>query len=282
MPVQTADEYGKQLAIKGFGVALEEKIPKAIKTLQYYEDQALQLDPDMGYFLGFSGGKDSIVIKDLAARAGVKHQCFYSCTTIDPPELVHFIKEHHADVEWLRQPHSFFHTLATRKGIPTRRIRWCCEIYKEQGGAGKVKVLGIRAAESARRANNWRIFTPWRKDNSFCCNPILYWTDDDVWEYIRSRNLPYCKLYDEGFTRLGCVGCPMGRQQRAQQFERWPGYRDAWLRAITKYWETHKDKLNRGGKPYTISRFSTAKEAWDWWLSDGPVETEEECTMGLF
>lgn len=66
-------------------------------------------------------------------------------------------------------------------------------------------------------------------------NPIIDWTDDEVWEFIREYNVPYCKLYDEGYTRLGCIGCPMGSvQHRKEEFEKYPKYREAYIRAFDR------------------------------------------------
>lgn len=73
-------------------------------------------------------------------------------------------------------------------------------------------------------------------------NPIVDWDDGEVWEFIREYEVPYCGLYDEGFRRLGCIGCPMGsKQQREHEFERWPKYKNLYMIAFQKMIE------NRGG-----------------------------------
>lgn len=51
-----------------------------------------QYEPTEGYALAFSGGKDSVVVHHLAERAGVKFEAKYFLTTVDPPELVKFVK----------------------------------------------------------------------------------------------------------------------------------------------------------------------------------------------
>lgn len=91
--------------------------------LQIKIDRAIQLlrdnqpNDDKGYGLAFSGGKDSIVIKQLAIESGVKFKAFYSQTTVDHPELVQYIKKHHADVEWIYAKLGFF-GLMIKKGMP--------------------------------------------------------------------------------------------------------------------------------------------------------------------
>ena len=62
-----------------------DKVQTAIKRLQTFE-------PPEGYYLAFSGGKDSVVVKALADMANVKYDAHYALTSVDPPELVHFVK----------------------------------------------------------------------------------------------------------------------------------------------------------------------------------------------
>lgn len=94
-------------------------------------------------------------------------------------------------------------------------------------------------------------------------NPIIDWTDEDVWEFIRANKIHYCSLYDEGFTRLGCIGCPMARRHgRVKEFTRWPKYRDMYLRAFQKMLEERKAK----GKCDGSWRFATATDVFRWWM----------------
>jgi phosphoadenosine phosphosulfate reductase len=80
------------------------------------------------------------------------------------------------------------------------------------------------------------------KNHTTLINPIIDWDTDEVWEFLKEYNIPYCSLYDEGFKRLGCIGCPMGsREQRLREFERWPKYKNLYMVAFQKMIE------NRGG-----------------------------------
>lgn len=272
-----------QLQLAGLeDTPLSEKVERAIAILREHEGKALELSPH-GYWLAFSGGKDSCVIKDLARRSGVRHRCVYNQTTIDPPELVRFIKDKHKDVEWNRPKRNFFRALIDSNGPPTRLIRWCCEEFKESGGDGQVKILGVRSAESLKRKKNWSEITPWRSSlGGFAVCPIVAWSDDDVWDYIRGNHVPYCSLYDEGWKRLGCVGCPMAGKNRHQEFVRWPGFMKAWQSAFRKYFESRKGKPNRYGEPRYIERFDTWMDYWNWWMSERPSSAEEDDCLGLF
>ena len=110
-----------------FGIV--DKVQIAIQRLKEFE-------PEEGYYLAFSGGKDSITIKRLADMSGVRHDAHYSVTTIDPPELVYFIRKEYPDVIWER-PNEPFIKRVSYNGLPTRQRRWCCHEYKENGGNGR-------------------------------------------------------------------------------------------------------------------------------------------------
>tara|TARA_Y100000310_G_scaffold259709_1_gene268448 strand:+ start:2314 stop:3120 length:807 start_codon:yes stop_codon:yes gene_type:complete len=259
-----------QMVFPGHREAL---IAASVATLQLYE-------PDDGYYGCFSGGKDSVVLKAVTELAEVGVTWHYNVTTIDPPELVYFIREHHPDVKWERPKRNFF-TAVVAKGFPTRVARWCCEEFKEsKSPKGARLLMGIRAAESARRRNQWQTFTYHRRTKEYAVLPILHWRDDDVWWFIQEHGLPYCSLYDEGFKRLGCVGCPMARDGD-RDFRRWPGYAKLWRRAFQRLWERRAGTKQRNGKEWFGSaKFDTWEELFEWWKSDERLpqkSKDEEC-----
>lgn len=249
-------------------------VEKAIELIRTFDGPALD-HSDLGYWLAFSGGKDSCVLLDLVKRAGVKFRAAYNVTTIDPPELVRFIKKHHPEVIFNKPKRTFWRALIDSNGLPTRRIRWCCKEFKESGGRNLVKLTGIRAKESDRRAKNWAQVTNVRTGLGLIVNPLFDWEDDDIWKYIRTRNLPYCSLYDEGWKRLGCIGCPMAGKARREEFARWPRYEKLWRRAVDEYWRRRYGKLNRQGKLYYVTLFESGAEFFEWWLSDKPKHAPE-------
>jgi len=257
-------------------IIVRDKVAIAIDRLRAFE-------PEGGYYLAFSGGKDSVVIKALADMAGVKYDAHYNLTTVDPPELVQFIKEKHRDVI-INYPKESMWKLIIRHGMPpTRLVRYCCLDLKEHGGAGRICVTGIRKAESAKRSKRkpFEVVTPQIKNKMLfddndedrklfenctvkgkrVVNPIIDWTDGDVWEFIRTRGVLYCSLYDEGWKRLGCIGCPMADKSRTKQFQKWPKYK---LQYIKTFDRMIARRIERGlpcGK-----QFESGQTCFDWWI----------------
>ena len=140
---------GEQLMICTDG-QVRTKVENAIKRLQSFE-------PPEGNYVAFSGGKDSQCIYHLCQMAGVKFDAHYSVTSVDPPELVHFIKRQYPDVifDFPRYADgsriTMWNLIPKYSMPPTRMVRYCCEELKESRGDGRVVVTGVRWAESARR-----------------------------------------------------------------------------------------------------------------------------------
>lgn len=135
-----------------FNTSFQKKILHSIELLRKAERLAKSYDKENGYYLAFSGGKDNQCLYHMAKLAGVQFQAHMNLTSVDPPEVIRFVRKQYPDV-LLAKPHDSIYNVAIRKKIlPTRRVRWCCEEYKEMAGAGKVTLIGIRKAESVRRA----------------------------------------------------------------------------------------------------------------------------------
>lgn len=73
-------------------------------------------------------------------------------------------------------------------------------------------------------------------------NPIVDWTDDDVWMFLNEvAKVPHCCLYDQGEKRLGCIGCPLaGRKQMMKDFEKYPAYKRMYINAMQKMIDNHR------------------------------------------
>lgn len=249
-----------------FGV--QDKVAIAIERLKSFE-------PPEGYYLAFSGGKDSITIKALADAAGVEYDAHYNVTGIDPPELVRFIRDYYPDVEWHHPRKTIFAMMLEDKLFPPRRLqRWCCELLKEQGGAGRLVVTGIRWAESSRRRNRKMVEHCLRGANRKFLHPIIDWKEKDVWEFIRARELPYCSLYDEGWKRIGCLMCPLATaKNRKRDAERYPRYARLWIRALQRLIDRRRER----GNP--LANWETGEQFFKWWIDEKPAAKDEDLPL---
>ena len=234
--------------------------------------------PPEGYYLAFSGGKDSVVIIDLAERSGVKYDAHYNITGIDPPELYYFIRDNFPKVERHRPETTIWNLIVKKMMPPTRRVRYCCEYLKERGGQGRRVVTGVRWSESARRGKRRIVEACFKNDHTFYVNPIIDWSDEDVWGYIRNNNLKYCSLYDEGFKRLGCIGCPMARKKgRTKEFSRWPAYEKKFRNAFNVLATSNIRRL--GDDCAAGKRWKNGDEMFDWWMQDDKTKDDPDQTV---
>ena len=232
-------------------------------------------EPIDGYYLAFSGGKDSVCIYDLAKKAGVNFEAYFHFTTVDPPELVRFVKENYQDVIWIKPKMSMFQ-LIERKGFPpTRQIRYCCERLKENGGTGKTVITGVRREESQSRSTRPIFHQDTRIKSKYFLNPIIDWKTKTVWDYIRQNNLKYCSLYDEGFDRIGCIMCPLqSSEQMEKEALRWPKFYKAYERAIAR---GIKRNMERGRIPRVSGL--TAEDTMRWWIYAEKTACAEQCLL---
>ena len=265
---------------------LQEKMMYSIDLLKKAERLALAYGGGNGYYLAFSGGKDSQALYHIAELAGVKFDAHMNFTSVDPPEVIRFVKKQYPEVDFIKPKKSIYQLAVEKQILPTMRVRWCCAEYKENTGAGRVTLIGIRHQESSRRAKRNEVEISNRKysgtlegldeyrnelkakrarrkskkdgvnitnadqeqtlgcisgKESLLISPIIHWTEQDVWEFLNKvMEVPHCSLYDEGWHRIGCIGCPMSSvNQKKIENIRYPHVKRNWIKAI---------KAIRGGK----------------------------------
>lgn len=231
-----------------------DKVATAIARIKEFE-------PPEGYFLAFSGGKDSAAIFELATMSGVKFDAHYHVTTVDPPELVLHIKREYPSVKF-DFPRFTMWELIVKKGMPPTRVaRYCCEYLKETGGDGRFVVTGIRWEESVARSKRRLVERCDKGKGRTHLHPIIDWSAAEVWEFLKMRGVKSCSLYNEGFSRLGCIACPFqGEKQRRAALERWPKYKLLYIRAF--------DKMNDRLKKRRLDiRWASGEDVLEWWLT---------------
>ena len=139
-------------ALKLAPLDLRNKIQHSVELIRKAEKLALIYDPENGFYNTFSGGKDSQALYYIVKMSGVKFQTHINFTSVDPAAVIRFVKTQYPSVI-RHKPQISIYKKAVEKGIfPTMLRRWCCQEYKEIGGAGRVKLIGIRSEESARRS----------------------------------------------------------------------------------------------------------------------------------
>lgn len=100
-------------------------------------------------------------------------------------------------------PNFFYESVELRKK--------CCEIRKVKPlkrvlSTVDAWVCGLRREQSPTRQD--MEFFEWDKGHSiYKINPIVCWTEEDTWNYIKKNNVPYSSLYNKGFRSIGCEPC---------------------------------------------------------------------------
>lgn len=269
-------------------INFDAKLHHSIELLKKSEALALRYY-DKGFYLAFSGGKDSQALYYVAKLAGVKFEAHYNLTTIDPPELVRFIRRQYQDVLVDRPEMSFAKLCLKKKALPSMRMRFCCAVLKESKGANTVTLTGVRRQESVQRnTRNEAEIIKRRKDDRFSgtyeqldqftrtkevegvqcikgndkivINPIIDWKEDDVWYFLNEVvHAQHCELYDRGWRRIGCLFCPMASYKEiVMQGRNYPKYKDMILRTIRR--------LRENGYMNCYTDLTDA-EVFKWWIS---------------
>ena len=260
-----------------------------------------------------SGGKDSSVVKELAIRSGIPFEVMHNHTTADAPETVRFVRSEAKRFEDLGIKYtinmpiykgkrtSMWSLIPQKLMPPTRLMRYCCSILKETGGSGRFIATGVRWAESASRKNNRgiyerlaakkenkiilnndnddkrRLFEDCRLKAKRVVNPIIDWTDDDVWDFLGLDQETLCgdfnvtcndifvnPLYEEGWCRVGCIGCPLAsRKTREAEFLRWDKYKTLYIRAFAKM---VAERIIRGKTEGSWRMGTTGQDVFNWWM----------------
>lgn len=102
-------------------------------------------------------------------------------------------------------------------------------------------------------------------------NPIIDWTDEDVWEFLNHYGCKSNPLYQCGMKRIGCIGCPMqnGKGMKAD-FIRYPKYRDNYLRAFRRMLKA------REAAGLDNNSWNSPEAVMMWWVGDNPLQMSFE------
>lgn len=221
----------------------------------------IELCSNKNVAVSFSCGKDSLVVLDLASRIGIEKAVFAD-TSIEFKETLEYLEyiQDFYNIDVVRSSKDFF-SYVKDLGLPSRRYRWCCDVLKfgplaNYAIENKIAafITGLRRDESRRRECydilNFNPAIPVPQ-----VNPILDWSDEDIWNYIKEHNLPYNPLYKH-FSRVGCFCCP------------YRSNKDEWKK-VRELFPEGMDKLDRTISEKTINVKSGYKQLFkeDGWKS---------------
>lgn len=273
---------------------------KAIERIRTASEMSLRLY-EKPLVITDSGGKDSLVCRELARRAGIPYEVVHNLTTADAPETIYYVRDTFKRLEeqgisctvhkpvYRGKRITMWSLIPLKQMPPTRVQRYCCQVLKEESQKDRFITTGVRWSESIKRKNGRGIYENMASDirkklilvndndekralfescalkGKRICNPIIDWTDRDVWEFIRSERLKVNPLYERGFFRVGCIGCPMAGKRRWKEFQRYPSYKQAYLHAFARMLEVIQKKQ-------IPTTWKNAQDVFEWWMEDRQVE----------
>lgn len=244
----------------------QKKIDYAIRLIK-------AIPQDCEVEVGYSSGKDSDVILQLAKEAGIPFKAVYKNTTIDRCGSIAHAKEMGAKI--LRPKQTFFE-LMRYYGVPSRFYRFCCRYLKEYRTGERV-ILGVRKGESQRRSKRYQEpeeCKTYRSDmgggKAKLYYPILDWTNGDVERFIKERGLKcHPHYYDEQGKfhverRVGCMGCPLKTaKQMRDDFLQHPKLLKLWIKNAQIHIDTHPEISNSVKFNHDACELMLFKLFWD-------------------
>lgn len=281
----------------------------AIERLKVASDMSLRLYKQP-LVITYSGGKDSDVLVHLAEVSGIPFEVLHSHTTADAPQTVYHVRETFkrleekgikCSIDYHPRPEggvtTMWNLIPKKLMPPTRLVRYCCSVLKEGDGKDRFIATGVRWDESAARKKNrgsLEVLAS-KKENSLILsndnsedrmlfescqmkgervvNPIIDWSTEDVLSYCESERISLNPLYECGFSRVGCIGCPLaGKKARIHEFELFPKYKAAYIRAFQKMME-RREQL---GRNEAGMRWGTdGLDVFNWWMENGVLPGQE-------
>ncbi|PXX43461.1 phosphoadenylyl-sulfate reductase [Aquitalea magnusonii] len=171
--------------------------------------------------LANSYGAEDMVLTDLIARLALPLQVFSLDTGRLPAETYTLMQQVAERYPALPVKVYFPQTEATEAYVNTHGIngfyhsvelrKSCCQIRKieplKRALAGKSAwITGLRREQSPTRQDLGN--QEFDADNGLMkFNPLIEWTEAEVWEYIRSNDVPYNALHDQRYPSIGCAPC---------------------------------------------------------------------------
>lgn len=272
---------------------------QAIQYLRSFEPNA----DEEPYYLAYSGGKDSDTILILAELAGVRYEAVHNLTTADAPETVKYVKSNPKvkinrpeKTMWQLIPEKLIPPTRLARyccdelkehGGMRRKVVTGVRKYESVSRSKStdlVKIIG-KPKTTAKQADEigadyWQnkqggvmlnndngesreLVEHCYKSRKVLINPIYDWTDNDVWEFLKHYGCKSNPLYECGFKRIGCIGCPMAGKHRYVDFNRYPKYKLNYIRAFDRMLKVREEKG-------LTSKFNwqNGEDVFKWWMGE--------------
>lgn len=217
------------------------------KSIKYLERLAKRYS-GLKAVVSYSGGKDSLVALDLTHRALGDIEVIFNDTGLEMPETLRNVEEvsrYYGYTLNVASAGDIFWRAVEIFGPPGKDYRWCCKITKlvpiakltrAKWPSGALNIVGQRAYESLDRAKSPLVWRNKWIPHMISTTPIQYWSQLSTWLYIFKYKLPYNKLYEEGFDRLGCYLCPSCALAEYNEVKRiYPELWSKWVDVLEKW-----------------------------------------------
>lgn len=126
----------------------------------------------------------------------------------------------------------------------------------------------LKKPYSEENAYDCTLIKACKTKKSVMVNPIIDWTFEDIWDYIEDRKITYNPLYDRGYKRVGCIGCPMATyKQKQKQFNDYPAYKRNYIAAFDRILADRRKR----NKPFIFKNgkeCQNGQEMFDWWIEE--------------
>ncbi len=184
---------------------------KANKSIEIIKESVIRFGKD-NIATTFTGGKDSTVLLHLIRRAfngSIPFRVFNIDTSFKFKEIYEF-RDKLVQI-WNLHLIVLKNEDALKSMNKQTDHETCCYLLKTTPLNNAISKYNIKALMTAIRwdeqeARKEEEYLS-RRVNHMRVQPILHFTEKDIWEYIRKYNIPYCSLYDRGYRSLGCEPC---------------------------------------------------------------------------
>jgi phosphoadenosine phosphosulfate reductase len=203
--------------------SLEHSLDEASKVIDPLKILSAALDQFEHIAVSFSGAED-VVLVDMATRVRPDVAVFSLDTGRLHPQTYQFLEvvreRYRIDLEVLFPETASVQELVASHGLFDFRQRGhkdCCRVRKVEPLRRKLAgldawITGQRRDQSAGTRNELQVV---EEDAAFSgrsgalvkFNPLAHWTSSEVWDYIRTHDVPYNTLHERGFVSIGCEPC---------------------------------------------------------------------------